>query len=190
MKAKCPEHYLCKYLHQKQKTHPILCFAFFQIFSLWFLSHLSSFLPPLFFSLNTSLQLFLFSSSSGLYSCACSLQNLLYSCFFHFSSNFTMYCRTVHWAIWTTTAFQALSLSKSCVPVLDACCWGSKTRKGRGRETEECGRGKVTKTLSKWCVKNEQHNVILHARVAHWFLCYHNNMLFTWAIAGESNIGN
>lgn len=47
----------------------------------------------------------------------------------YFSSNFSLCCCTVHWAIWTTTAFQALSLLKSCVPV-DAACRGKKAGEG------------------------------------------------------------
>lgn len=56
---------------------------------------------------------------------------------------------TAHWAIWTTTAFQALSLSKSCSVPLDACCRREQNRKKGGRREIRYGRGKVTETL-RW----------------------------------------
>lgn len=51
--------------------------------------------------------------------------------FYNFSLSSLSRSRRAHWAIWTITAFQPLSLSKSCSVPLDFCCQGSKYNKGR-----------------------------------------------------------
>lgn len=113
-----------------------------KILSLWFLSlsfslyFLLPFLLNLSFHLSIHLYVFFLSALSS--------QPLVCSSFFLFSSNFSVNSKTVHWAIWTTTAFQALSLSKSCSVPLAACCWGSKT--GR-RVRDEMWKGKGDKDI-------------------------------------------
>lgn len=69
--------------------------------------------------------------------CPCS-----FSFSFLWQGNFSS--SSVHCAIWTTTAFQALSLSNSRSVPLDACCWvskmeGGKRGEGRGDGSERRG---------------------------------------------------